>query len=187
MYQSILSPHLPLLVLQASSALSHIFPEIRLDACKLVHLMLQYVPSHVVSSWPYESSNILEGLRLAVGLGGEKGVNSQIGRLTGGAKLVTMKAMREFVRIGLENGMTQKWGGGYLEDRQSSRGKFKVVKEESGLENVQLEGWLVGTRMAKLVGDGDAWELGRLGSLGGKGDEEGVVSVLSVRDDSSNF
>lgn len=100
---------------------------------------------------------------------------------------MTMKAMREFVRIGLENGMTQKWGGGYLEDRQSSRGKFKVVKEESGLENVQLEGWLVGTRMAKLVGDGDAWELGRLGSLGGKGDEEGVVSVLSVRDDSSNF
>ncbi|OWT40035.1 pre-rRNA-processing protein IPI1 [Cryptococcus neoformans Bt1] len=177
--QSVLSPHLPLLVLQASSALSHIFPEIRLDACKLVHLMLQYVPNHVVSSWPYESSNILEGLRLAVGLGGEKGVHSQIGRLTGGAKLVTMKAMREFVRIGLENGMAQKWGERYLEERQSSRGKFEVVKEESGLENVQLEGWLVSARISKLEGDGDAWELGRLGSSGGKGDEEGVVSVLS--------
>lgn len=149
--------------------------------------MLQYVPSHVVSSWPYESSNILEGLRLAVGLGGEKGINSQIGRLTGGAKLVTMKAMREFVRTGLENGMTQKWGERYLEERKGSKGKFEVMKEESGMENTQLEGWLVGARMARLVDGGDAWELGRLGSLGGKGDEEGVVNVLSVRNGSSNL
>jgi pre-rRNA-processing protein IPI1 len=45
--QSILTPHLPLLQLQTSSALSHIFPEIRLDAARLVHLFLEQIPTHI--------------------------------------------------------------------------------------------------------------------------------------------
>ncbi|WVQ72841.1 hypothetical protein IAR50_002402 [Cryptococcus sp. DSM 104548] len=177
---SVLSPHLPLLVLQTSSALSHIFPEIRLDACKLVHLLLQHVPAHVLSQWPYESSNILEGLRLAVGLGGEKGVNSSIGRLTGGAKLVTMKAMREFVRVGLDSGEEKKWGAGWVQEGGKRAGKRKEVREEPMLEDLGLEGWLVGAQgLRDLCVGGNAWEVGRLASHGGQGNEEGVLSVLS--------
>ena len=92
---SLLQPHLPLLLLQTSSALSNIFPEIRLDAAKLVHLLLQHVPSQVTAGWPAASldcassskaaldgassgeSTILEGLRLALGLGGEKATSAQ--------------------------------------------------------------------------------------------------------------
>ncbi|ODN77559.1 hypothetical protein L202_04729 [Cryptococcus amylolentus CBS 6039] len=177
---SALSPHLPLLVLQTSSALSHIFPEIRLDACKLVHLLLQHVPAHVLSQWPYESSNILEGLRLAVGLGGEKGVNSSIGRLTGGAKLVTMKAMREFVRVGLDSGEERKWGAGWVREGGKREGKRKEVRKEPMLEDLALESWLVGAQGLKDICDGgNVWEVGRLGSHGGQGNEAGVVSVLS--------
>ncbi|WVQ80727.1 hypothetical protein IAT38_002832 [Cryptococcus sp. DSM 104549] len=177
---SALSPHLPLLLLQTSSALSHIFPEIRLDACKLVHLFLRLVPSHVVGSWPYQPSNILEGLRLAVGLGGEKGVNSQIGRLTGGAKLVTMRAMREFVKCGIdEKGEGEAWKEGWVEGSQRGQGvqgRRRVVKDDVDL---QLEGWVVGGKAWSAVEDGGSWEVGRLGADSGKGDEGGVVGVIS--------
>ncbi|WWC70685.1 uncharacterized protein I206_104636 [Kwoniella pini CBS 10737] len=176
-----LAPHLPLLVLQTSSSLSHIFPEIRLDACKLVHLLLNHVPSHVVGNWPRESSNILEGLRLAVGLGGEKGVNSQIGRLTGGAKLVTLKAMMEFVKRGLnlrtgEN--DQAWSDGWIEKKVKGKGVEKVVKAEPTYEDLAENGWLIGSSFDLREDIGNAWEVGRLGGQG-KEDEDGIGSVLS--------
>ncbi|WWD18408.1 hypothetical protein CI109_102858 [Kwoniella shandongensis] len=181
---STLSPHLPLLVLQTSSALSHIFPEIRLDGCKLVHLLLQHVPSHVVGSWPHEPSNILEGLRLAVGLGGEKGVNSQIGRLTGGAKLVTMRAMSEFVRRGLGIGLEVekgKWKEGWEESgsRGKGRGKQRTVKADGGAD-LSEEGWLAAGKCWDVEAElENGWEIGRLGQQGGKGDEDNVVGVVS--------
>ncbi|KAK8858519.1 hypothetical protein IAR55_002746 [Kwoniella newhampshirensis] len=180
---STLSPHLPLLVLQTSSALSHIFPEIRLDGCKLVHLLLQHVPSHVVGSWPHDPSNILEGLRLAVGLGGEKGVNSQIGRLTGGAKLMTMRAMGEFVRRGLGVGLEVekgKWKEGWVEISENrDKGQQRTVRED-GAADLGEEGWLVSGKEWDVQAElENGWEIGRLGQQGGKGDEDNVVGVVS--------
>nr|XP_018262460.1 pre-rRNA-processing protein IPI1 [Kwoniella dejecticola CBS 10117]OBR84618.1 pre-rRNA-processing protein IPI1 [Kwoniella dejecticola CBS 10117] len=178
-----LSPHLPLLVLQTSSSLSHIFPEIRLDACKLVHLLLDHVPSHVVGNWPREPSNILEGLRLAVGLGGEKGVNSQIGRLTGGAKLVTLRAMMEFVKKGLnvqsysqEN--DQEWLDGWTEKRSKGKGVERDIRDVPTFEDLNEEGWLVGSSIDPISDSENAWEVGRLAGQG-RENEDGVASVLS--------
>ncbi|OCF40193.1 pre-rRNA-processing protein IPI1 [Kwoniella heveanensis CBS 569] len=180
-----LSPHLPLLVLQTSSALSHIFPEIRLDACKLVHLLLTHVPTHVVGSWPRQPSNILEGLRLAVGLGGEKGVNSQIGRLTGGAKLVTLRAMAEFVRKGLDadEGQKEEWLEGWIEQERVSRSATKApekaVREEPTLEGLQEEGWVVRGTWDVNEHIEESWELGRIAAQGNQEVENGVSNVLS--------
>ncbi|WWC88751.1 uncharacterized protein L201_003664 [Kwoniella dendrophila CBS 6074] len=176
-----LSPHLPLLVLQTSSSLSHIFPEIRLDACKLVHLLLNHVPSHVVGNWPRESSNILEGLRLAVGLGGEKGVNSQIGRLTGGAKLVTLRAMMEFVKKGLktENEENEnQWLEGWIERKSKGKGVEKIIRDDPTYEDLAEEGWIIGSSWDMNKEIDNAWELGRLSGQG-KEDEDGIISVLS--------
>ncbi|KAK6908269.1 hypothetical protein I203_102270 [Kwoniella mangroviensis CBS 8507] len=178
---STLSPHLPLLILQTSSSLSHIFPEIRLDACKLVHLLLTHVPSHVVGNWPGEPSNILEGLRLAVGLGGEKGVNSQIGRLTGGAKLVTLRAMMEFVKKGLGQGeeqSNQEWLEGWVEKKDKGKGVEIKVKNEPTFEDLAQEGWVVGSGWDLQKEMEISWEVGRL-TAHGKEDEDGVLSVLS--------
>ncbi|WVR06282.1 hypothetical protein IAU60_003312 [Kwoniella sp. DSM 27419] len=177
-----LSPHLPLLVLQTSSALSHIFPEIRLDACKLVHLLLTHVPNHVVGSWPHQPSNILEGLRLAVGLGGEKGVNSQIGRLTGGAKLVTLRAMAEFVRKGLkiQEGQNGEYLEGWIESRLGDdRAPLRSVTAEPTLEDLRMEGWVAGGSWDLEKEVDNAWELGRLGAQGSNEDDDSVISVLS--------
>ncbi|WWC96025.1 hypothetical protein V866_002892 [Kwoniella sp. B9012] len=178
---STLSPHLPLLILQTSSSLSHIFPEIRLDACKLVHLLLTHVPSHVVGNWPREPSNILEGLRLAVGLGGEKGVNSQIGRLTGGAKLVTLRAMMEFVKKGLSQGeeqSNQDWLEGWVEKKDKGKGVEIKVKNEPTFEDLAQEGWVVGLGWDLQKEVEVSWEVGRL-TAQAKEDEDGVLSVLS--------
>ncbi|WVN88732.1 uncharacterized protein L203_103945 [Cryptococcus depauperatus CBS 7841] len=178
---SVLSPHLPLLVLQTSSALSHIFPEIRLDACKLVHVLLQHVPSHVVNSWPDENSNTLEGLRLAIGLSGGKGADSQIGRLTGAAKLVTMRTIREFVQIGLKTQEREIFGKGYIvseDDKGYSRSK--TIGETPILEDVQLEGWLIGQRpMCDLSEGGNVWEMGQIGPYASQGTNAGIIYVLS--------
>ncbi|WVF69251.1 hypothetical protein IAT40_004027 [Kwoniella sp. CBS 6097] len=181
-----LSPHLPLLVLQTSSALSHIFPEIRLDACKLVHLLLTHVPTHVVGSWPRQPSNILEGLRLAVGLGGEKGVNSQIGRLTGGAKLVTLRAMAEFVRKGLgaDEGQEEEWLEGWIDHNRkssasASNGPEKVVRADPTYDDLQEEGWVIGGAWNVDKDIEQSWELGRMAAHGNQEIEDGVSSVLS--------
>lgn len=58
----VLAPHLPMLTLLASSALSHIFAEIRLDAAKVVSLMLEL--DLLERS---DSNGILQGLCLAMG------------------------------------------------------------------------------------------------------------------------
>lgn len=60
--RSVLSPHLPMLALLTSSALSHIFAEIRLDAAKIVSLLLE----HDMLART-DSNGILQGLCLALG------------------------------------------------------------------------------------------------------------------------
>lgn len=115
-----LSPYLGLLQLQISSALSHIFPAIRIDACKLVELLLETHPADVVGNWPASDpssstsspvsaiptsgSTIFDGLRLSAGLGEEKGASTQAGfRLTPATKLVILRTIKTFVVKALES------------------------------------------------------------------------------------
>lgn len=104
-----LSPYLPLLTLQIASGLSHIFPAIRLDTCRLVLLLLDADAPGVVGTWPSRApstntlvgtSTIFDGLRLAAGLGEEK-ANAGF-RLTGQSKLVILKTLRTFVERALD-------------------------------------------------------------------------------------
>lgn len=116
-----LSPYLSLLQLQISSALSHIFPAIRIDACKLVELLLETHPADVVGSWPVSDvsgsgaatpvsavptsgSTIFDGLRLSAGLGEEKGASTQAGfRFTTSTKLVILRTIKTFIGKALES------------------------------------------------------------------------------------
>jgi pre-rRNA-processing protein IPI1 len=113
-----LSPYLPLLQLQISSALSHIFPGVRIDACKLVELLLETHAGEIIAKWPAKApeaattasavptsgSTIFDGLRLSAGLGEEKGASSQGGfRLTTGNKLVILRTIKTFIARALES------------------------------------------------------------------------------------
>jgi pre-rRNA-processing protein IPI1 len=46
-----LAPHVPVLLLFSASALSHIFPEIRVDAVRFIDILLDIVPDTVVGNW----------------------------------------------------------------------------------------------------------------------------------------
>jgi pre-rRNA-processing protein IPI1 len=204
---SLLQPHLPLLLLQTSSALSNIFPEIRLDAAKLVHLLLQHVPSQVTTGWPAASldgassskaaldgassgeSTILEGLRLALGLGGEKATSAQ-NRMSAGGKLVILKALLAFVTAALRGaskgedeatatlprdtfGIWRPSG----ERESKNRGKERAVVAPDSFE----QGWFAGVQDWGVdVETNTSWEVGRLGGSGELGGTEGVVQALSV-------
>lgn len=188
--QATLSPHLPQLLLQTSSALSHIFPEIRLDAARLVHLFLDQIPQHVISSWPASSSTILEGLRLTVGLGGDKGSSStQTGRLGTQGKLVALRTILAFVRAALDHVQsdasvdTDIFAGVFGEaagpSQRDGKGKEREVKIAEGMEDYS-EGFLAGWGEWGMTVPTDAWEVGRLGtqmSLAGKGAERDAVAV----------
>ena len=49
--QSSLVPHTSILMLFTTSALSHIFPEIRVDAVRFLDIFLSLIPQVVVSGW----------------------------------------------------------------------------------------------------------------------------------------
>lgn len=191
--QASLTPHLPLLLLQTSSALSHIFPDIRLDAARLVNLFLEHIPTHVTSSWPSSNSTILEGLRLTLGLGGDKaGASTQSGRLGAQGKVVALRTILAFVRAALDNevkaggddevaAMFRKVFGGEGESSGNGKGKGRQVEvdSETGMFE-QMEGILSGCGDWGLEGPTDVWEIGRLeteSSLAGKSAETEVVAV----------
>lgn len=70
-----LTPHLPLLLLHTSSALSHIFPEIRIDAVKIVGILLGVCPKECVDGWVEGrglGARVGEGLMGVLGLGGSR-------------------------------------------------------------------------------------------------------------------
>lgn len=189
--QTVLTPHLPLLLLQTSSALSHIFPEIRLDACKLVALLLEHVPTHVVGSWPASTSTassskntldggniILEGLRLAVGLGGEKGASSTMGKLGSTGRLTTLSTLLSFTKCALEKDMVDT-DGIFADWVPGSEGKGKGRAVDVSLNTVWPEGWLVGPPSWGLDNDVGTWDVSRLNGAGLE-DEEGQGDAVVV-------
>jgi pre-rRNA-processing protein IPI1 len=62
--QEHLIPHSPLLILFTTSAQTHIFPEIRIDAIRFLDLFLEVIPDALVECWTERSGHgnrILEG------------------------------------------------------------------------------------------------------------------------------
>ncbi|KAJ9108480.1 hypothetical protein QFC20_003386 [Naganishia adeliensis] len=101
-----LAPYMSELLLQASMGLSHIYHDIRVDACRLISLLLSIAPSHVVGHWPAPAhageNRILDGLRLVAGIGGRAGEGGQNGlNLLPKSKLVILDTLLAFVKAGL--------------------------------------------------------------------------------------
>jgi pre-rRNA-processing protein IPI1 len=78
-YQCILQedllPHAPLLLLFTTSAQTHIFPEIRIDAIRFLNILLECIPSAVTSGWAEGSDTH-----------GSRVLSGYIGILNGGTK-----------------------------------------------------------------------------------------------------
>lgn len=122
-----LAPYMHELLLQASMGLSHIYHDIRIDACRLISLLLTLAPTHVVGNWPLNASQstgtgtaahdarILDGLRLVAGIGGRAGEGGQNGlNLLPKSKLVILETLLAFVKAGLRK-------QGFVKGKEGSR------------------------------------------------------------------
>ena len=52
-----LQPHAPTLLLFTTSALTHIFPEIRIDAVRFLDVFIECIPDIVVHGWSHSNSS----------------------------------------------------------------------------------------------------------------------------------
>ncbi|CED83304.1 Uncharacterized conserved protein [Phaffia rhodozyma] len=108
-----LIPHLPVIFLHFSSALSHIFPEVRIDAVKSFRVLLEHYPSLCVEGWVQNrgtGGRAGEGLMGVLGLGGgNNGGKQQAGvasvPLKSGAKLIVLQALEKFLKAALDSNM----------------------------------------------------------------------------------
>ncbi|KAF8560426.1 hypothetical protein OG21DRAFT_1492793 [Imleria badia] len=79
-----LIPHVPLLLLFATSAQTHIFPEIRIDAVRFLDLLLDAVPESVVCGW--NESGLGHGKRVLEGYLGILSAGTKFGGAEGTAQ-----------------------------------------------------------------------------------------------------
>ncbi|THH28076.1 hypothetical protein EUX98_g6127 [Antrodiella citrinella] len=105
-----LQPHAPTLLLFTTSALTHIFPEIRIDAIRFLDIFLECMPEIVVEGWANGTSNhgrrILEGylglLNAGTAFGGEgdpmKATSTASVVLSPKSKLVVLSSLSTFLR-----------------------------------------------------------------------------------------
>ncbi|ORX40183.1 hypothetical protein BD324DRAFT_616690 [Kockovaella imperatae] len=187
--ESSLTPHIPLLLLHTSSGLSHIFPEIRLDACKLVHILLDHVPSHVVGSWPdcpAGSNNILEGLRLALGLQGDTGTT--MSKTGSEGRLTALETLLAFLKFALRRTMD-------VQDPSSSFAGPAPIRNSSlqSLKGKEREvvgqvfspgeyGYLAGTHNWAESSSSTFWDMSGLGVQGSGEDEQQITQLTTLYD-----
>ncbi|KAF9044791.1 hypothetical protein BDZ89DRAFT_1058887 [Hymenopellis radicata] len=108
-----LAPHAPSLLLFTTSAQTHIFPEIRVDAIRFLDLLLESAPESVVAGWN-EGSNqsgkrVLEGYLGLLSAGTKygdsegplKATSTASVVLTAASKLVVLKSLATFIRKAL--------------------------------------------------------------------------------------
>jgi pre-rRNA-processing protein IPI1 len=76
-----LTPHSPIILLFATSAQTHIFPEIRLDAVRFIDLFLDFMPQIVVQGW--EEPGNTNGKRVLDGYLGFLSAGSKFGEAGG--------------------------------------------------------------------------------------------------------
>ncbi|KAI0652243.1 hypothetical protein C8Q79DRAFT_898200 [Trametes meyenii] len=107
-----LIPHSPVLLLFTTSAQTHIFPEIRIDAVRFLDIFLEYIPDVVTEGWAQHGSDghgrrVLEGYLgilnagTAFGEGGDAGpvqaTSTASVVLSPASKLVVLKSLAAFL------------------------------------------------------------------------------------------
>ncbi|KAG7450434.1 uncharacterized protein BT62DRAFT_1072508 [Guyanagaster necrorhizus] len=133
-----LIPHAPTLLLFTSSAQTHIFPEIRIDAIKILDLLLIYIPEPVISGWNQggdkHGSRVLEGYLGLLNAGTKFGENDGPVRatstasvvLTATSKLVVLRSFATFLRqaLSLTSHINPRWYLASSFDSPASYGAF---------------------------------------------------------------
>ncbi|KAF8898661.1 hypothetical protein BD779DRAFT_1666462 [Infundibulicybe gibba] len=111
--QELLIPHSPLLLLFTTSAQTHIFPQIRIDAIRLLDVLLECIPHAVVAGWSEENtghgSRVLEGYLGVLSAGTKFGETDGPMRatsiasvvLTPASKLIVLKSLSIFLENAL--------------------------------------------------------------------------------------
>ncbi|KAJ7181761.1 hypothetical protein C8R43DRAFT_970362 [Mycena crocata] len=110
-----LVPHATALLLFTTSAQTHIFPEIRVDAIRFLNLYLEYIPAATVAGWNQSGtengSRVLEGYLGILNAGtkfGEvdgpmKATSTASVVLTPSSKLVVLQSLSTFLRCGVSS------------------------------------------------------------------------------------
>ncbi|KAJ7254014.1 hypothetical protein B0H12DRAFT_1050739 [Mycena haematopus] len=113
-----LAPHATALLLFTTSAQTHIFPEIRVDAIRFLNLYLEYIPAAVVGGWNQSGSEngsrVLEGYLGILSAGtkfGEtdgpmKATSTASVVLTSSSKLVVFQSLAKFLHHALSSPRT---------------------------------------------------------------------------------
>ncbi|CAL1695440.1 unnamed protein product [Somion occarium] len=113
--QSDLHPHAPILLLFTTSALTHIFPEIRIDAIRFLDIFLEHIPEIVIEGWARDNSGhgrrVLQGYLGVLSAGTAYGHDGDSGPvkatstasviLSPGSKLVVLKSLATFLNRAL--------------------------------------------------------------------------------------
>ncbi|KAI5836112.1 hypothetical protein K523DRAFT_367828 [Schizophyllum commune Tattone D] len=114
----LLAPHASVLILFASSAQTHIFPEIRVDAVRFINLFLEYVPDAMVTGWNQGTSQpggrVLEGYLGILSAGTKFGDNEGPMQatstasvvLTPGSRLIILQSLSLFLKRAISLGAT---------------------------------------------------------------------------------
>lgn len=140
----------------------------------------------MIGEWPKGTSNILEGLRLALGLGEEKGGS----RMGAGGRLVVLRTMHAFISATLRSSEDQDPEGifdGWIPSEKSGslgkgKGKWRAVGRAETAEEMLEEGYLVGMGNWGIADESISdWELSRLSSgLGGDDTPEADILAVSL-------
>ncbi|KAK0465092.1 uncharacterized protein EV420DRAFT_1759822 [Desarmillaria tabescens] len=140
-----LIPHAPTLLLFTSSAQTHIFPEIRIDAIKFLDLLLIYIPEPVTSGWNQggdkHGARVLEGYLGLLNAGTKFGENDGPIRatstasvvLTAASKLVVLRSLATFLRqaLSLTSRSDPRWYFASSFDSPASYGAFEQLLRPS--------------------------------------------------------
>ncbi|KAG6842589.1 hypothetical protein C0991_000115 [Blastosporella zonata] len=101
--QGDIMPHSPLLLLFTTSAQTHIFPEIRIDAIRFLDLFLEHIPQAVISGWNEDNnghgSRVLEGYLGILNAGTKFGETEGPMKATSTASVVLTPAVLSPVKI----------------------------------------------------------------------------------------
>ncbi|KAI0931972.1 hypothetical protein AcV5_004663 [Taiwanofungus camphoratus] len=106
-----LVPHSPALLLFTTSAQTHIFPEIRIDAIRFLDVFLEYIPDIVIEGWAHNGGGhgrrVLEGYMGVLNAGTSFGEGADSGPaqatstasivLSPGSKLVVLESLSSFL------------------------------------------------------------------------------------------
>ncbi|KAK0506164.1 hypothetical protein EDD18DRAFT_20287 [Armillaria luteobubalina] len=147
-----LIPHAPTLLLFTSSAQTHIFPEIRIDAIKVLDLLLMYIPDPVISGWNQggdkHGARVLEGYLGLLNAGTKFGENDGPIRatstasavLTAASKLVVLRSLATFLRqaFSLTSHNNPRWYLASSFDSPASYGTFEQLLRPSAYEDQEL-------------------------------------------------